>query len=56
MAGSVSPRPVNCYVNVKPLSKEEGFYLRLFFLYLVSSSSGCGNCGKLAAFLAQSFP
>jgi hypothetical protein len=51
----LSRRPVNCYVNVKPLAKEEWFCLLLFLLYS-ASSSGCGSCGKLGAFLAQSFP
>jgi hypothetical protein len=62
MTGSLSPRPVNCYVNVKPLTKEKCFFFLLlsfglwFFLIISSSSRGCGNGGKLGAILAQSFP
>jgi hypothetical protein len=35
MAGSLSPRPVNCYVNVKPLSKIKEFWFLVFALFLV---------------------
>ena len=53
---------LHCYVNVKHPEKIKrvfafgSVFCFVFLFVFVTSSSGCGNCGKLEAFFAQSFP